>query len=72
MAKKVKNDQFEEKNQKSFKIRRWKLYENPVAKFRNVTIYFDSLLGAAVIQGPKSGQIRPRYGQIKDIHWLFF
>ena len=68
MAKKVKNDQFEEKNQKSFKIRRWKLYENPVAKLRSLTICFNPLLGAGVIQDPKSGQIRPRYGQIKDIH----
>ena len=68
MAKKVKNDQFEEKKQKSLKIGRWKLYENPVAKLRSLTICFNPLLSAAVIQGPKSGQIRPRYGQIKDIH----
>ena len=71
MAKKVKNDQFEEKNKKSLKIRRWKFYDNLFAKLRSVTICFNPLLGAAVIQDPKSGPIRPRYGQFKDKHWHF-
>ena len=68
MAKKEKNDQFEEKSEKSSKIRRWKFYDNLFAKLRSVTICFNPLVDAAVIQDHKSGPHRPRYVQIKDIH----